>query len=573
MSNTQLLTEPLVGSIISLQALENEKFVIGKILKGGMGTVYQLIPVHPVWFPPLALKTYQELAERSQFMKEVELWISLGTHPYISHARAYTEWGPKPAIIADWYDKSLAETKIMEWPSPNIIKFSLQLVEGLCYALDSTKIIHQDIKPSNVLLDTSNAPRLSDFGMASFAIERLGDLRSIDDLQKDMNHSILLGGIGGTPLYMAPELFFGGSPSVRTDIYSLGVTFYEALTGQHPFLGAETGYRFRPILRNAPLRLVFNERGQEIQPLISLIIAALRLSPESRPNSYTALISEAGLHNLTAHQQRRSDQVSDIIVQAAFLRSQGRHGEAETLLRNSLQKSPTNLFLLNSYAILLLTEGRKLEAHEMFKMALESLSLTSGKHEGKLYIDPAVNLAGQMIAANEFSQADQTLSVVFKWCVEYSPVLLFNYPEFGWWYLYNGKTSGACDHILKVYRSKSPDEAAIAPLMWLTLAAWLSEKFSEYADQIAELYLTLENLTVVSALNACVLANYSMPTLAKRLVDHAYGTHEEELIKIANELGVKPPTFKPPLDLHVCKTVIRSLDMAVTGGKYYGTIG
>lgn len=562
--------DPAEGSIVSLAALENEKFVVGKVLQGGMGTVYQLVPVRLARIPPLALKTYQGSADRHQFIREAELWISLGTHAHVAHAIAYIEWRSRPAVIADWYDKSLAEVDIRKWPSSKIVSFALQLIDGLSYALDSNQIIHQDIKPANVLLDGSDAPRITDFGLARFAAETLSGVRSMEDLRPAMRGSVSLGPIGGTPLYMAPELLFlGASPSVRTDIFSVGVTLYESLTHQHPFLGPETGYHFRPFLRDAPLRRLLDQMGSGIQPLLLLIVAALKLIPESRPGSYSALLSEVGLRNSTAS-LRTAEKVGDVVAQATFLRAQGRYAECVALLRAWLQERPTNPVLLNSYAILLMAEGRQPEACDTWRLAVESLRFTSGKYEHALYIDPLANLAAQMVSASNFSEANELLSAAWSWSKGHSPVALISYPEFGWWYLYNGKAEEAYNHILAGYRSRSPDEPS---LLWVTLAAWLSGHFSDGASKLAELYVNLPNPSLPAALCACVVASSLPKAPATELVEVAYRRHGAGLSEVAKDLGLNPPTFRPPLELEVCKTVIRSLDMSVTGGTHYGAIG
>lgn len=559
--------EPGVGSVVSLKALENEKFVIGKILKGGMGTVYQLIPVSLAG-RPTALKTYQTTADRSQFVREAEVWISLGSHPHIAHARAYTEWRSKPAVIADWYSMSLAETDLSKWPSSHVVTFVQRLIDGLTYALNVARVIHQDIKPANVLLDDSKAPRITDFGMARFASKRLSNSWIVDNVRSTMSKSVCLGPIGGTPLYMAPELFSGAPPSVRTDIYSLGVTLYEALTGEHPFLGRETGYRFRPVLRGAPLRLLIDRRGPEMKRLVALITAALRLQPQSRPCSYANLLSVAGLRASSAEVQ---DGVADIVVQAAFLRSRNRYKEAETLLRDSLGDRPTNPVLLNSYAVLLLASGRKSEARDMWKIAVESLRFTAGRHDHRLYLDPAANLAGQMVIAEEFEQADELLKTAWSWWKQHSGSIvdLIDYPEFGWWHLYNGRFEDACQHISTVYRSRAPDNASLS---WLTLAAWLSGKFAEHTQRLAELYLNLTEANLLCALGACVVAASCPEELGSKLINVAYRGHTAELSEIARGLGLEPPTFRPKLELAVCKTIIRSLDMRFTGGRNDGLI-
>ncbi len=85
------------------------------------------------------------------------------------------------------------------------------------------EIVHRDIKPANVLLDASGRVCVTDFGLACG--RRYGEMGPGGDA------------VGGTPPYMAPEMF-EGAVSARSDVYALGITLFQLLTGERPFLGA-----------------------------------------------------------------------------------------------------------------------------------------------------------------------------------------------------------------------------------------------------------------------------------------------------------------------------------------------
>ena len=100
-----------------------------------------------------------------------------------------------------------------------------RIIRALADALDHSHhmgVVHRDIKPANVLIDDQGRPRLIDFGLA-----RRSDFES--DLTRE-------GAIVGTPAYMSPEQALGQSRQVdeRSDVYSLGVIFYELLYGRRP---------------------------------------------------------------------------------------------------------------------------------------------------------------------------------------------------------------------------------------------------------------------------------------------------------------------------------------------------
>ena len=116
----------------------------------------------------------------------------------------------------------------------------LQLADGL-EAAHRSGIVHRDVKPGNVLLDDEGNPLLGDFGIAR---ELSPTASGVPTTQT--------GSIVGTPEYMAPEQLCGAPLDQRADVYSLGVVFYELLTGRLPFKGA-TAYDLAAHVLHSPL--------------------------------------------------------------------------------------------------------------------------------------------------------------------------------------------------------------------------------------------------------------------------------------------------------------------------------
>lgn len=102
-------------------------------------------------------------------------------------------------------------------PMPTAVRLVEDVTEGLLYT-HAQKVLHRDVKPANVFLTDDGRAKLGDFGTGTFMAEDGADRV-------------------GTAFYMAPEIFEGGSSSVRSDVYAMGVLAYEVLSGERPFVG------------------------------------------------------------------------------------------------------------------------------------------------------------------------------------------------------------------------------------------------------------------------------------------------------------------------------------------------
>ena len=132
--------------------------------------------------------------------------------------------GAHPFIVMEYVDGTDLKTYIKDhYPIPNdtIIDIMSQILIGIEYA-HSRGIIHRDIKPQNILMDSNGQVKITDFGIAL----------AVSQHSITQTNSLL-----GTVHYMSPEQARGGMATQKSDIYSLGIVLYELLTGQVPFRG------------------------------------------------------------------------------------------------------------------------------------------------------------------------------------------------------------------------------------------------------------------------------------------------------------------------------------------------
>jgi len=206
--------------------------ILEEIHRGGQGIVYRAVQLGTKREVALKVMLEGPLADevtRRRFEREVELAASL-RHPNIvtildsgvSQGRYYFAMEYIDGLRLDRY---LAQVR----PS---LRQTLQLFVKICEAVNFAHqrgVIHRDIKPPNILVDWAGEPHVLDFGLAK-------PLQTADARESTVAVVSVSGQLLGTVAYMSPEQTLGGqNVDVRSDVYSLGVVFYEALLGQLPY--------------------------------------------------------------------------------------------------------------------------------------------------------------------------------------------------------------------------------------------------------------------------------------------------------------------------------------------------
>jgi len=208
--------------------------------RGGMGKVYKVH--HKGWNIDLAVKTphahsFKTQGQKESFISECEAWINLGMHPQIASCYYVRSLGGIPRIFAEYVDggslKHWIETERLyeggdeKQILARMLDIAIQFAWGLHYAHEQG-MIHQDVKPHNLMLTKSREVKVVDFGLAR--AKAAGGLLS---RASDKSQSIMATHAGGyTPAYCSPEQVEGKKLTRRTDIWSWGVSVLEIFAGQ-----------------------------------------------------------------------------------------------------------------------------------------------------------------------------------------------------------------------------------------------------------------------------------------------------------------------------------------------------
>src|SRR5262245_23220372 len=283
--------------------------LISLLGKGGMGEVYlsederlgRKVAIK------LLLADFTADAERlSRFEQEARAASALN-HPNIitvhEIGEAHVEGGDRRYIVTEYVEGETLRQRMNGEPQQRLnLSEAIDVASQIAAALSAAHqagIAHRDIKPENVMVRSDGIVKVLDFGLAKLT-EGQGDGEA--EGQKDgeaegqrddgwmLSPSLRLsvspsltgaGAVMGTPRYMSPEQARGEKVDVRTDIFSLGVTLYEMITGRQPFAGEKPGEMIAAILHDEPPPLA--EYAPEAPPELQRLVGkALRKNREER---------------------------------------------------------------------------------------------------------------------------------------------------------------------------------------------------------------------------------------------------------------------------------------------------
>lgn len=256
----------------------NNRYQIQEILgQGGMSAVYKALD--PNLQRVVAVKMiHSHLSEDPKFISRFEeeaRSVAQLRHPNITQVFDFNHDGDTYYMVQEFVPGETLQERLRRlnragrrMPLAEAIRFTLDICSAMGYAHERG-MIHRDIKPANIMLDVQGKAILMDFGIVKIA--------------GGSSHTTT-GAVVGTAMYMAPDIIRGQAPDARSDIYSLGVTLFEMVSGRTPFQ-ADSAMSLMMMHLNDPLPDLRQLRPETPDDLIAIIEKSLAKGREDRYQS------------------------------------------------------------------------------------------------------------------------------------------------------------------------------------------------------------------------------------------------------------------------------------------------
>ncbi|MEO7000524.1 MAG: protein kinase [Ktedonobacterales bacterium] len=249
----------LIGQQLGAYRLEAE------LGHGSMGAVYRAM--HIAQGKPYAVKILldslvSDVSFITRFTREAHVVAKL-RHPNIVRVYESGREGERIYFVMEYFPGTTAGQQLKERkriPYGEVIEIAAQAADALAYAHIEGRLVHRDIKPDNLLVDRWRRVKVLDFGLAR--------IEGLDTITR-------AGTVVGSLYYVSPEQLLGRKLDGRADVYALGVTMYELLTGQRPYRGQTLTEMSDAILyaTTVPLSLIEPSVPRELELIIARAMA------------------------------------------------------------------------------------------------------------------------------------------------------------------------------------------------------------------------------------------------------------------------------------------------------------
>lgn len=295
--------------------------IVAKISESAITNVFKGLQKEPEqWVLIKALKAEHNLDEQLvRRLQDEAAMVSRVNHPNVVPLYAYGRHAHVSYLALEFVDGlDLQQFLAKQNLPPEIAWFILgETARGLKAAHDK-KILHLDIKPSNIMISYDGLVKLTDFGMADFK-ERVESETGV--------------AAKGTLQYFSPEQILGEPVAKRADIFSLGATFYEMLTGVPAFSGRDANETFQAILNDVPIPYL-RKNADVPERLIQICEKMLAKNPSERIDDCDVLLTMLEDFQATHKFSVNAD------ILAGFLHEPGRYKSQLSADTAALEKAP-----------------------------------------------------------------------------------------------------------------------------------------------------------------------------------------------------------------------------------------
>ena len=280
------------------------KYSVHKVFGGenqsGMGVVY-LVDDRDAPFP-FVIKTYQKSFDPKRFETEAHAWINAGVHPNLVRSFWVRKIDGQLYIAAEYITPDQEGRNVLTQflkagflRVEIVLRWAAQFCYGMNYAYKKGVLVHRDIKPDNLMIDTNSNLKITDFGLAKSFDINLDEPKkgwwpfkkknSLETISKSKTAFAM-----GTPRYMPPEQFIDTkNVDHRGDIYSFGIILYHMVTdGGYPYREGKKAMDITEFYR-------VHSQGELLHydsPLMPIITKCLKKKPSQRYKDYDEFIQD-----------------------------------------------------------------------------------------------------------------------------------------------------------------------------------------------------------------------------------------------------------------------------------------
>lgn len=499
---------PQVGDVVHILGFLADPFVVAEVNAGPLALGYRIQPAFRQ-FDAFRLEVPRTAASTPEFEARVAVLASLAGHPNLTEVIWYGPWRGQPAVISKWHRAVISHARLAGLEDDVVAGILGALVAGLGAAAERG-LVHGDLRPHHLRVDPEGSPRVGGF--------LTGGPPDLAD-----------------PLYAAPEIRAGAAPTLAADLYALGATFLELLTGAAPSgEGAGAGVRRR------------------FEPLVTALLAA---EPSDRPASYGEVTALLGLPE--AAPDRDAD---GVVAEALYLRRQGRSGEALAVVRAGIERFPEDPVVWNALAMNLRDTP---DAEGAFRSAVSLLRASGGVRHGRPYLDPAINLFWYPLMDRRYAEAADLLRDARAWG-EVDEVAHGYYLEFAWLDLWEQRPAEAADFLARELPER--DGYPVVMAHWYLLAAIASGRLREHAPRLAAVFTRFpdgdHHAVIASAIGRWLDRDAANDLLATVPREAWEPTRE-----FVRRLGLPAEVLGPPAGEPLVQWLAMALDERWTGGR------